>query len=143
MKQNLFAFVTGLLFALGLGIGGMTQPQNIIGFLDFAGSWSPALMGVMGGAVLIYTVAYRIVKGMPKSLLGAKFGIPTKTELDLPLIAGAALFGIGWGLSGFCPGPAIASLVTGSLDVLAFTGAMGAGMLLYKQYDSWKSRSHA
>lgn len=142
MKENMIAFIVGLLFALGLGIGGMTQPQNIIGFLDFTGSWSPALMGVMGGAVLVYMMAYRIVKGMPTPLLGGKFGIPTKTELDRPLLLGAALFGIGWGMSGFCPGPAIVSLVTGAGDVLAFTASMGLGMLLFKQYDAWRQRRH-
>ncbi|MGR8919654.1 MAG: DUF6691 family protein [Gammaproteobacteria bacterium] len=120
----------GALFAVGLGISGMTQPAKVLGFLDVFGAWDPALMFVMGGAVTVTFAGYRWVLKRPMPLLAAKFEIPSRRDIDLPLIGGAALFGLGWGTAGFCPGPAITALASGSLDVLVFVGAMFAGFLL-------------
>lgn len=140
-KQTAAAFVGGLLFAIGLGISGMTQPQKVIGFLDFTGSWDPTLMGVIGGAVVVYMIGFRIITGRPAPLFAAKFGLPTKTELDGPLLLGATLFGLGWGISGFCPGPALVSLPSLSADTLTFVGAMALGMGLFRVYEKARARA--
>lgn len=140
-KQLISAFIGGLLFSVGLGISGMTQPQKVIGFLDFGGSWDPTLMGVIGGAVMVYMVGFRVITGRPAPLLAARFGLPTKTELDAPLVLGAVLFGLGWGISGFCPGPALVSLPSLSADALTFLVAMGAGMGFFRVYEKAKARS--
>ncbi len=122
-------FALGALFAIGLGISGMTQPTKVIGFLDVAGHWDPALMFVMGGAVVVTFLGYRWVLRRPLPLLAGRFDIPTRSDIDASLLGGAALFGIGWGLAGFCPGPAIVALAGGSLDVLMFVAAMFVGFL--------------
>lgn len=116
-----------MLFALGLGVSGMTQPGRVIGFLDIAGRWDPALAFVMGSAVMVTFIGYRWVLRYPAPLLAAHFDMPSRKHIDGPLIGGAALFGVGWGLAGFCPGPAIVALASGSVDVLIFVAAMFAG----------------
>lgn len=123
-------FLLGILFAIGLCISGMTQPAKVLGFLDVFGAWDPALMFVMGGAVLVNAVGYRltVVRGHP--LFTAAFEIPTRRDIDLPLVGGAVLFGIGWGMAGFCPGPALVAVASGSNDVFVFVAAMFAGFLL-------------
>lgn len=140
MRQSFVSFGAGVLFAGGLGLSGMAQPAKIQAFLDFAGAWDPTLMGVMGAAVVTYFVAFRVIVGMPAPVLGLKFHIPTRKQLDAPLILGSALFGLGWGISGYCPGPAIVSLPTGSTDVLTFAISMLAGMGLFRVYEAWKTR---
>lgn len=131
MKSLLTSFVSGLLFAIGLGISGMTRPVKVIGFLDFFGAWDASLALVMVGAIAVYFVAYRISTGMRAPLFASKFGLPTLSDLDLKLILGAAIFGVGWGLGGFCPGPALTSLASGAAPILVFVVAMVLGMYLY------------
>lgn len=132
MKINLVALFSGLIFAFGLGIGGMTMPSKIVGFLDVAGAWDASLAFVMGGAVLCYAIIYRVALRRGTPLLAPAFAIPSRRDIDAPLITGAALFGIGWGLGGFCPGPAIVSLAWLDRRVLLFAGAMCLGMLLHR-----------
>ena len=130
-KSNISSFICGILFSIGLGISGMTQPQKVIGFLDVFGEWNPSLAFVMGGAVLSYlAIQLLIQRNFSIPLLGGSFQIPTRKDLDRSLIIGALLFGSGWGLGGYCPGPAITSLGSGSINALLFVVAMGVGMLL-------------
>jgi hypothetical protein len=131
MKALLTSFVSGIVFALGLGISGMTRPIKVIGFLDFFGSWDPSLAFVIIGAICLYSVAYRRGRLMAAPLLTARFSVPSRTELDWRLILGAAIFGAGWGLGGFCPGPAITSVASGAPSVMVFVAAMAAGMYLH------------
>jgi uncharacterized protein len=131
MKPLLSAFAAGALFALGIGISGMAQPAKVLGFLDVTGVWDPSLAFVMLGAVAAHFVALRLILRREGSIFGGSFQIPTRKDIDLPLVAGAALFGIGWGLGGYCPGPALASLVTLSPAVLVFAATMIAGMVLH------------
>lgn len=123
-------FLVGLLFAVALCISGMTQPGKVLAFLDVFGAWDPALMCVMGGAVVVNFVGYRVAMGRPHPLLAARFDVPTRRDIDAQLVGGAALFGFGWGLAGFCPGPAMVALASGSADVMVFVAAMIAGFLL-------------
>ena len=118
----------GMLFALGLGISGMTQPGKVVAFLDVMGAWDPSLACVMIGAIATTLPAYRLIKRRSAPLASAGFHWPKQTDIDRPLLVGAALFGLGWGIAGFCPGPAIASVVTGATPVLVFVAAMAAGM---------------
>ncbi|MGE0486574.1 MAG: DUF6691 family protein [Gammaproteobacteria bacterium] len=122
-------FAIGLLFALGLGVSGMSQPLKVIGFLDLFGRWDPALAFVMGGAVTVTFVGYRWVLKRPAPLLFARFDLPTRRDIDWQLVVGAVMFGAGWGMAGFCPGPALVALASGSVDVMIFVGAMFVGFL--------------
>jgi len=131
MKSAVTSFFAGIVFALGLGISGMTRPIKVIGFLDFFGQWDASLAFVMIGAIAVYFVAYRISRRMSSPVLEAKFSIPSRADFDARLIAGAAVFGIGWGLGGFCPGPAITSLASGAAPVAVFVAAMAAGIYLH------------
>ncbi|MEX2482523.1 MAG: DUF6691 family protein [Gammaproteobacteria bacterium] len=129
MKGTSF-FALGMLFAIGLGLSGMTQPAKVIGFLDLAGAWDPALAFVMGSAVLVTFAGYRLVLGRPAPLFSGRFDIPSRRDIDGQLLAGAALFGVGWGMAGFCPGPALVAMAGGSADVMVFVLAMFAGFVL-------------
>jgi uncharacterized membrane protein YedE/YeeE len=129
--RTLVALFTGALFGLGLAVSGMMNPAKVIGFLDFAGGWDPTLAFVMGGALLVSIPAFRLILGRQRPVLAGGFELPTRSALDARLLGGAALFGVGWGLSGFCPGPAVAALVTGLAPVFAFVAAMMAGMVVY------------
>lgn len=135
MKKNLPAFLFGVIFALGLGIAGMTQPQKIIGFLDVFGKWDPSLLWVMVGAIAVHSVTYRLVMRRSTPIIGEVFSLPKKKDLDAKLICGSVLFGLGWGLAGFCPAPAIVSLITLNTPTVLFTGAMLTGMLIFKLTD--------
>ncbi|NOJ22022.1 YeeE/YedE family protein [Vibrio coralliilyticus] len=127
------ALVSGLLFGIGMALSGMTNPENVIGFLDVTGTWNPSLVLVMGGALLIFAPAYHfLIKPQAKALSGDVLSLPTKVQLDSKLIYGAALFGVGWGLAGICPGPAITSLAFGNLDIAIFIASMVSGSLLAK-----------
>lgn len=127
----LLAGVAGLVFGAGLLISGMTQPAKVIGFLDITGRWDPSLMFVMGGGVVVYMVAFRAIHRLRKDpWFDVKFHLPTRRDLDAPLVLGSALFGVGWGLGGLCPGPGIVAAASGSLTGLAFVAAMLAGMHL-------------
>ncbi|MGB3135222.1 MAG: DUF6691 family protein [Nodosilinea sp.] len=132
VAKQLVALGSGLLFGLGLGISQMIDPQRVIGFLDITGQWDPTLAFVMGGAVLTTLIAFRFVLRQPAPLLGGKFFLPTRDDIDRPLVLGAALFGIGWGIGGYCPGPAIAALVLGSANPALFVVAMIVGMVASK-----------
>lgn len=140
MNAGLTAFISGVIFAVGLAVGGMTRPAKVAGFLDFTGDWDPSLMFVMGGAVLVHIVLYRLIRQRPTPLFAATFAVPTRKDVDARLLGGAALFGIGWGLSGFCPGPAITSLASGKMPVVIFVAAMIAGMYLHILADKFWSR---
>ena len=130
-KSNIASFICGILFSIGLGISGMTQPQKVIGFLDVFGEWDLSLVFVMFGAVLSYLILQLwIQRNFSIPVLGGSFQITTRKDLDRSLIIGALLFGSGWGLGGYCPGPAITSLGSGSLNALLFVVAMGVGMLV-------------
>ena len=131
MPRMIVALFAGALFGLGLAVSGMTNPAKVIGFLDVAGEWDPTLAFVMGGALLVTIPTFRLILGRPRPILADGFALPTKSALDGRLLGGAALFGVGWGLSGFCPGPAVAALVTGLAPVFAFVAAMMVGMVLY------------
>jgi len=131
MKSLLVSFVSGIVFALGLGISGMTRPIKVIGFLDFTGKWDASLAFVMIGAITVYSIAYRLVRRRTAPLFSAKFLIPDRKDIDRNLIFGAALFGAGWGLAGFCPGPAVTSLASGAAPVALFVIAMVAGIYLH------------
>ena len=130
--KNLIALITGILFALGLGISGMTQTHVVKGFLDLFGSWNPSLVGVMVGAIAINAIVYQLIKNKSRPLLGDKFYLPTSKHLDKNLIIGAAIFGLGWGWAGICPGPGIVSLASGKMEFMVFVGSMIAGMYLFR-----------
>jgi len=130
VKPTLSSFVCGLVFALGLGIGGMTQPAKVIGFLDVFGAWDPSLAFVMGGAVATHAILRRLVMRRTAPVLEAGFSLPTLTSIDGRLLGGAALFGAGWGIAGFCPGPALVATGAGARAAIVFTVAMLAGMFL-------------
>ncbi|MBI3249109.1 MAG: YeeE/YedE family protein [Deltaproteobacteria bacterium] len=132
MNVLLAAFLSGAIFACGLAVGGMTQPAKVTAFLDIAGNWDPSLAFVMMGAIMVHAVLYRAIRRRPSPLFAAAFALPVRTDLDARLIGGAALFGVGWGLGGFCPGPAVTSLASGREPVLIFVIAMLAGMYLYR-----------
>jgi uncharacterized membrane protein YedE/YeeE len=132
MKNASAAFLVGLLFALGLGISGMTQVEKVIGFLDVFGSWEPTLMFVMMGAIAVHLVAYRFIIKSPHPLFDTKWHLPERKDFTAPLVIGSALFGIGWGLGGFCPGPALVSLASIHSRPLIFVISMIVGMLLFR-----------
>jgi uncharacterized membrane protein YedE/YeeE len=123
------AFFFGAVFAVGLALSGMTRPGKVVAFLDVAGAWDPSLLLVMGGAIAVNLVLFwRTIRRRVRPLLAEKFHLPTRRDIDRPLVVGALLFGAGWGLSGLCPGTAIASIVTFDVSVLLFVAAMLAGM---------------
>ncbi|MGH8622916.1 MAG: DUF6691 family protein [Burkholderiales bacterium] len=135
MNNALSAFAIGLLFGVGLIVSGMTDPSKIIGFLDLAGAWDPSLAFVLGGAVLVGFIAFRYARKRTVSLLGGAMHLPTARHIDRPLILGSVAFGVGWGLAGYCPGPAVVSLGAGQDKAIAFVIAMIAGMALYEAAD--------
>lgn len=126
------AFIVGLVFGIGLIVAGMTDPAKVQAFLDLAGNWDPSLAFVMGGAILVGLVAFRFAGRRERSLLGEAMRLPTASRIDRRLVLGSLAFGAGWGLGGFCPGPALASLATGGGKALIFTGAMLGGMVLFE-----------
>ena len=130
------AFVTGLVFGLGLLFSGMADPAKVLGFLDLAGAWDPSLAFVMAGAVGVATIGFALARRRTTSLLGETMQLPTRRAIDRRLIAGSLLFGAGWGLAGFCPGPAIVALGIGSASAAAFVGAMLGGMGLFELFET-------
>ena len=127
------SFAVGLLFGLGLVLSGMTDPSVVQGFLDVAGAWNPRLALVMGGALAVATPAYFWARRRGRTLAGAPLALPDRWSITRPLVLGAALFGIGWGLSGLCPGPALVNVATGNPVVLIFVASMAAGMWLQRR----------
>ncbi len=129
-------FLSGLLFALGLGISGMTLPQKVLGFLDFwSGHWDPSLAFVMVFSAGTYMLLHRVVLARKRPVFAIKFSMPTRSDIDERLVVGAALFGIGWGMVGFCPGPATTALVSGADGTLVFYVSMIAGMYVFGTLD--------
>ncbi|MFT5588246.1 MAG: putative membrane protein YedE/YeeE [Bradyrhizobium sp.] len=131
MMKLLLALLAGLVFGLGLILSGMTDPAKVIGFLDLAGNWDPSLGLVMGGAVLVGLVTFRFSARRTKAFLGDAMHIPTTRQIDRRLVLGGITFGVGWGLAGYCPGPALASLASSGFQALLFIAAMLAGMGLF------------
>ena len=127
----LASLVCGFIFGLGLLVSGMTQPSKVLGFLDIFGAWDPSLAVVMAAALAVSGIGYWLAQQRPRPVLAPKFDIPTKTSIDTPLVAGSALFGLGWGLVGLCPGPALENLATLSPPVIVFCLAMVAGMVAH------------
>ena len=140
-KDGLVAFGSGLLFAVGLALSGMTQPAKILNFLDITGDWDPSLAFVMLGAIAVHALAYRRVPHMPAPIWAPRFGVPTRADINPRLLGGAALFGAGWAIGGFCPGPAIVSLASGMADAFLFVGAMLGGMMLFRIGDAAWTRA--
>ncbi len=132
MRSALVSFAAGALFALGLCISGMTQPGKVVGFLDIAGAWDASLAFVMMGAIGVHAVTRRLVLRRAKPLGDASFDEPTARVIDAPLVLGAAIFGVGWGLGGYCPGPAIVTLGSGSLNGIVFMAGMAGGIVLHR-----------
>ncbi|MRG90967.1 DUF6691 family protein [Polyangium spumosum] len=122
------ALLSGLLFGAGLALSGMTLPAKVIGFLDITGDWDPSLAFVMMGAILVHFFAVRLARRRPEPVLGGGFQLPKKKDLDTRLVVGAAIFGVGWGLAGICPGPGLVNLLAGDLGAVAFVAAMVVGM---------------
>lgn len=136
MKAVLLALVAGLIFGAGLIVSGMTQPAKVVGFLDVLGGWDPSLAFVMLGAIAVHFLAYRLVPRLPRPLWASRWGIPTRKDVDARLIVGAILFGAGWGLGGYCPGPALTSVASGTMSALLFTGSMLVGMWAYNLWET-------
>ncbi len=134
------SFIAGLLFGLGLILSGMTDPAKVIGFLDITGAWNPSLAFVMAGAVLVSYFAFRVAGKRSKTVLSQQILLPTKKEIDARLILGSIIFGVGWGLAGYCPGPALASIATGHKEPLLFVAAMLIGMAIYEVMQKIQSR---
>lgn len=138
MMRFLMTYATGLIFGFGIILGGMANPAKVLNFFDVAGTWDPSLAFVMGGALGVTALGYRIVLRRPAPRMADIFHLPTLLRIDVPLIAGSAAFGIGWGVAGFCPGGALPAIGTLDPAVLTFTGAMIAGIVIAKAI---KSRS--
>lgn len=126
------SYLIGLIFGVGISISGMANPAKVLNFFDIAGAWDPSLAFVMGGALIVAFLGYRFVLKRSTPFLGDTFHLPTRRDLDVPLIGGSAVFGIGWGIAGFCPGGALPALGTGKLDVFLFVAALLAGIFAAK-----------
>jgi len=137
------SLLAGLVFGLGLIVSGMANPAKVLGFLDLAGAWDPSLAFVMGGAVAVGAVAFALAGKRSSSLFGAEMRLPTTRAIDRRLIAGSLVFGVGWGIAGFCPGPALVALGMGQIKALIFVGAMLAGMGLFEWLERRRPRTLA
>ena len=135
MKNNVAALVVGIMFAIGLGISGMTRPEKVFGFLDIFGSWDASLIFVMIGAVIVHFIAFRFIVRRKSPLFSPQWHLPTKRKITRPLIAGAFLFGVGWALAGYCPGPALTSLASFQSRPFIFFVSMIVGMLMFRLVD--------
>jgi uncharacterized protein len=133
--RGIVSFFVGLVFAIGLGISGMTQTHIVRGFLDLFGDWNPALIGVMGGAIVVHGVLFALITKRATPLLDNKFHIPTRQDFDWKLVAGSAIFGLGWGWAGICPGPGLVALTSFQVPIVAFVVAMLVGMALFKMIE--------
>jgi uncharacterized membrane protein YedE/YeeE len=133
--NRIIEFCVGLLFGIGLLVSGMTDPGKVIGFLDLAGSWDPSLALVMGGAIAVGFFAFGMAKKRTRNFFGGALHLPTSRDIDKRLLLGALLFGAGWGLAGFCPGPGIVSMAAGQPKAVLFVVAMLAGMLVFEWID--------
>jgi uncharacterized membrane protein YedE/YeeE len=136
MKSLVFALVSGLVFGVGLLLAGMTQPSKVAGFLDLSGAWDPSLGMVMAGAIGVHFLAYRLVPRLKNPVFAPIWRLPTRSDIDRRLVIGAVLFGAGWGLGGYCPGPALTAAVSGASSTLIFCGGMLAGMALFTRWEA-------
>lgn len=136
MKNAIAALAVGFVFAIGLGISGMTQPSKVIGFLDLFGHWDPSLVFVMLGAIAVHFLTYKLIRRRTSPLFSMQWHVPTKKDVTPALVIGSTLFGVGWGLGGFCPGPAVTSLASLESRPLIFVISMLVGMYLSKFVDS-------
>lgn len=139
--KSFFALLAGLLFGIGLILSGMSDPSKVLGFLDITGSWDPSLAFVLGGAVLVGLLVFPFASKRPKSILGEVMQLPTATQIDCRLVLGGITFGVGWGLAGYCPGPALASLAQGGPKPLIFVVAMLLGMGLFEVLERMKAKT--
>ena len=135
MTHRFIEFFVGLLFGLGLLLSGMTDPGKVIGFLDIFGNWDPSLAFVMGGAIALGFFAFSLAKKKTSTFLGGPVHLPKFNQIDMPLMLGAILFGAGWGLAGFCPGPALVSMASGQVKAAAFVFFMILGMAVFELFD--------
>lgn len=135
MKINLSTFVVGFLFALGLGLSGMTRPEKIVGFLNIFGNWDPSLIFVMVGSIMVHFVTYKWIRKKEAPWFATKWNVPTRKDITPALVIGGMIFGIGWGLGGYCPGPAVTSLASLQLRPLVFVASMIIGMYLFGVVD--------
>lgn len=138
MKGLIMAWTAGLLFALGLGVSGMTKPSKVIGFLAITPNWDPTLLFVMGSAVIVYAIGYRLIRRRPKPVLAPEFHIPPGRPITSWLILGAAIFGMGWGMGGYCPGPAVVAAMNGGTQAIVFCVMMLIGFLLQGSLSRFK-----
>lgn len=134
-------FVVGLIFGWGLLISGMTDPGKVLGFLDITGAWDPSLAFVMGGAILVGLVAFAVAKKRTSSFLGAAMHLPTARDIDRRLVFGSLSFGVGWGIAGFCPGPALVTAANAEPKAVLFVAAMVGGMLVFEAMERWSKRT--
>ena len=141
--RTVLAFVAGLVFGLGLLLSGMADPGKVLGFLDLAGAWDPSLAFVMAGAIGVGAIAFALARRRTRSLLGDPMRLPTATAIDRSLVVGSVLFGAGWGLAGFCPGPALVALGLGEPKAVVFVAAMLVGMGLFEVIESMRRRAMA
>ncbi len=132
MKTVLSALLCGLLFGAGLAVSGMMNPEKVLGFLDVAGAWDPTLAFVMGGALAVTIPGFVLLKKRAGPVFSPEFSFPTRRDIDPKLVIGAAIFGVGWGIVGFCPGPAVAALGSGMMEIVIFFAAMLGGMVIYR-----------
>ncbi len=136
----IFSLLAGVIFGAGLTLSDMVNPARVLNFLDVAGSWDPTLIFVMAGGLAVTTLGYKLILRRSSPVADDRFHLPTRRQIDLPLVGGAALFGVGWGLAGICPGPAFADLVTLEPKVLLFVAAMLVGMIVTR---AWRDRVYA
>lgn len=134
MYRLLTALASGVLLGLGLAISGLLNPAKVQAFLDITGAWDPSLVLVLAAGVAVTMIGYRLVRSLGRPLFDTEIHLPTKTKIDAPLIAGSAIFGVGWGLAGLCPGPAITALSLGLVPATIFTAAMLAGMVVHDRF---------
>ncbi|WP_413560643.1 DUF6691 family protein [Bdellovibrio sp. HCB209] len=136
--RNIAALLVGFIFSIGLGISGMTQPHKVVSFLTIGEGWDPSLLFVMVGAIPVHMITYFVIRRKKSPLLDTQFHLPQATEISKSLIIGSVIFGLGWGLAGYCPGPALTSLGSGSVSAIIFVFSMLSGMLIFRMYDRWK-----
>ena len=137
-RSHITAFAAGLIFGLGLLLAGMANPAKVLAFLDITGNWDPSLSLVMGGAIAVSAIGFYLTRQRSAPLFGDSFQVPTNRKLDKRLVLGALGFGVGWGLAGFCPGPALVALGTGSLKAVVFVAAMLSGMVIFEMLERKK-----
>jgi uncharacterized protein len=141
--RAIFSMFAGAIFSVGLVIGGMTTPAKVIGFLDFFGAWDPSLALVIIGALAVHVVTYRLIVKRPSPIFGDRFRVPRERPIDRRLVIGSAIFGLGWGLGGFCPGPAVTALPAGGLSVALLGAGMVLGIFSYERFVSQRLAAEA